>query len=124
MWNVDPMALCNQHLIGEHFEMHMFSGAIRKGTSLKGFIETGLVEIDKIIVRHNDLAHEMERRQMKHRSPLPPWEDFSLLRLGKVDVENSLMELSRRCPTCRENIKIVYGEDYATKEKTENQNSA
>jgi len=31
MWMVDPRLLCNQHLIGEHGEIHKFLPSFRKG---------------------------------------------------------------------------------------------
>lgn len=42
MWMVPPELMCRQHLLGEHVELHMFVGAINKGTSvvtLPGYCE-------------------------------------------------------------------------------------
>lgn len=97
MWNVDPKSLCRRHLLGEHVEMHMFVGTIRKGVSMKGYIEGGLVETQNIRKRHDQLAEEMTRRGMNHRSPLV--EDYVIAE-GSVDVAANLVELTRRCPEC------------------------
>ncbi len=44
MWNVLPEYLCRKHLLGEHVEMHMFVGTIKRGVSLNGYIKNKLVE--------------------------------------------------------------------------------
>lgn len=83
--------------------MHMFLGSLRKGTSLKGYIDGGLVEVSRIAERHDELAAEMVSRGDRHKSPLRP--DFPLPRAGRVDVEENLRELSRRCEGCRRRIE-------------------
>jgi hypothetical protein len=102
MWLVDPGLLCKKHLLGEHVEMHMFAGSIRKRISLCGYIKKGLVDLRLVNSRHDALAAEMLRRGMKHESKLDP---IPFLPAGEVDVENSLAELSRRCSKCREIIE-------------------
>lgn len=102
MWKVDPKLLCNKHLLGEHVEMHMFVGTIRRGKSIKGFVETGLVEVHSIKERHAELGAEMVRRGFTHKSPLP---DYRSHRSGRVDVKANIVELSRRCPQCRKRIR-------------------
>lgn len=98
MWNVPPQLMCNQHLLGEHVEMHMLAGAIRKGTSITGYIVGGLVETNRINSRHDELAKEMVARGMNHYSPLPMvvFKPAS----GKVNTEDNLIELARRCRNC------------------------
>lgn len=98
MWKVDPKVLCTKHLLGEHVEMHMFVGTIRKGVSMDGYIVGGLVETQHIKSRHDELAAEMVRRGMNHKSPM---ENLSVAPAGSVNVEGNLVELARRCPTCR-----------------------
>ena len=101
MWNIKPSLLCNRHLLGEHLETHMFLGAIRKGKSLKGYIDNGLVETDKIKSRHDLLADEMINRGMNHKSPM---EHFKVIKQGKVDTNRSINDLINRCSKCRERI--------------------
>jgi len=101
MWKVPPRFLCNRHLLGEHVEMHMFAGSIRKGISLGGYVAKGLVETGRLRRRHGELAREMRRRGMWHASPLPPARTH---RVGRVDAKANLRELSRRCPECRRRI--------------------
>lgn len=100
MWNVDPSKMCNKHLLGEHVELHMLIGCIKKNKSLKGFVENKLVEIHNIIERHEDLVLEILNRGMKHKSPID--DSVQLWEEGKVDREKNLIELKRRCVRCRE----------------------
>lgn len=98
MWGVDPRKLCNQHLLGEHVEMHMFAGTIQKSKSIKGYISKGLVNPCCIKERHDWLAEEMKSRDMNHKSPLDmdchelPYHDISILENEK--------ELIKRCTEC------------------------
>lgn len=102
MWNVNPKFLCNQHLLGEHVEMHMFVGTLNKGKSLRGFVRDGLVEIANIPTRHHELVNEMLRRGMNHKSPLP----FAhLTREGNVSTIANIKELKKRCPKCKRRIE-------------------
>lgn len=102
MWGVDPRLLCRQHLLGEHKEMHMFKGTLEAGISIRGYVDKGLVEVHKIIMRHDTLATEMTKRGMNHKSPLPEELSDYLWEEGSVDVNANLQELARRCPSCRE----------------------
>jgi len=107
MWNVNPEYLCRKHLLGEHVETHMFCGTINKGTSIKGYIKKGLVEVHNISKRHDELKDEMIKRGMNHNSNLPEcelWEE------GKVDVDNNIKELIKRCPQCRKRIENIMGQ--------------
>lgn len=105
MWGVEPSLLCQQHLLGEHVEMHMFQGTIRKGVSLRGYIQGGLVEAHLVRERHDQLALEMLRRNLNHRSPLPEFP--AQAPAGNLDLEGNLQELSRRCAACRERIQRI-----------------
>lgn len=99
MWKVNPRKMCNQHILGEHVEMHMFIGSIRAGKRIDGFIEKGLVEVHNIIKRHNEIAREMTRRGFNHKSaPMK----VNLWREGRVNIKKSTLELNKRCKECRE----------------------
>lgn len=104
---VDPKLLCVKHLMGEHLEEHMFLGCIKKGTSLKGYIEKGLVEIHNIKKRHDELSEEMIRRGYKHNSNLEVenllWEE------GFVNSIKNIEELKRRCKECKRRIEENVG---------------
>ena len=104
MWGVAPQFMCNRHLLGEHLEMHMFAGSIDKGKSIQGYIDNGLVDTCRIQSRHDELAHEMRKRGMNHKSPLK-YEDC--LDLRSVDDRASRKELFRRCADCETRYKIA-----------------
>ncbi|MDY0340828.1 MAG: pyrimidine dimer DNA glycosylase/endonuclease V [Coriobacteriia bacterium] len=101
---VDPAMMCDQHLLGEHAEIHMLAGTLAKHKSIDGFIARGLLEPSAMEMRHECLVAEMGRRMFTHRSPLPV-SDLGYLsaeaREAKVDTEVSARELAHRCERCR-----------------------
>ena len=101
MWGIDPKLMCRQHLLGEHVEMHMFVGTINLGKSIDGYVRGGLVETSLITQRHADLATEMVRRGMNHRSELP---DYQILPRGRLNRPANLIDLSSRCAACAQRI--------------------
>lgn len=91
--------MCRKHLLGEHVECHMFVGALNKNKSIEGYISKGLLEIHSLEKRHDELAREMEKRGMVHKSPLPK---YKYMVRGVISKEANLVELSRRCSGCKE----------------------
>ncbi len=98
MWGIDPKKLCQKHLLGEHMEMHMFVGTIKKGISIKGYINKGLVNPQLIYKRHNLIAKEMTRRGMNHMSPIAF--DCSNLPSSPIAVKQNERQLKERCKKC------------------------
>ncbi|HVB71701.1 MAG TPA: pyrimidine dimer DNA glycosylase/endonuclease V [Acidimicrobiales bacterium] len=103
---VDPILLCRKHLLGEHVECHMFRGSLHKGTSLRGFLDAGLLDSRKLARRHDQLAAEMQRRGYRHESPLPRDFDTTAAK-GDVDAVAALRELATRCEECRQRHSSV-----------------
>ena len=99
MWGVDPELLCRQHLLGEHVEMHMFYGTIKKGKSINGYIKGGLVDPSLIEFRHDVLANEMMRRGYNHKSPMNF--DLPLQSSISLDIERNKEVLRNRCIECK-----------------------
>lgn len=104
MWMVDPKTMCTRHLLGEHHEIHMFAGALKRQTSVTGYIENNLLEPRSIKKRHDELVTEMERRGFAgHKSPMEQ-PDISYLPLNeqraRVDVESAAKDLFSRCQLC------------------------
>jgi hypothetical protein len=95
---VNPRRMCSQHLLGEHVELHMLVGTLRRKRSVAGFVANGLVEVHSVQQRHAELVREMRRRGFRHRSPLPR---FTAWRLGRVVRRKSWAELMARCEECR-----------------------
>jgi hypothetical protein len=106
MWGIDPALLCDQHLLGEHTEMHQVAGTIEHhphGEAIaEGHAERQQVDTSLIGRRHDELAAELQRRGMDHDSPLD-YEDE--LDLGSLDIEANLADLKARCDDCQTRIE-------------------
>lgn len=100
---VNPSLMCRKHLLGEHVELHMLSGCILKGKSIKGFLDKGLLAPRKIFARHEELIQEITKRGYNHKSPLPKLDVTSYPQV-KINKEKSHKELITRCPECRNRI--------------------
>lgn len=107
MWMLYPRIMCRQHLLGEHLEIHMFAGTLRRGISVEGYLEKGLLEGASLRSRHNALVKEMLRRGYNHKSPL---DDYPEETRGKVDRLQSFTDLMDRCPECRERAAAIVQE--------------
>jgi len=109
MWMVNPNIMCRQHLLGEHLELHMFLGTIKKGTSIEGYLKNGLLETHNIQSRHDQLVQEMIKRGYKHNTPL----DCSYNNIVHINIEHNIEVLKSRCTRCCERIeevrKMIYG---------------
>jgi hypothetical protein len=103
MWMVDPEIMCSKHLTGEHLELHMFVGAIRKGTSMQGYVDSRLLEPLALEARHKQLVDELLARGGSHKSEMGFVNLKGLPRKiveAKVDRKEQLDELLSRCPAC------------------------
>ncbi len=100
MWGIDPRKMCDQHLLGEHKEMHQVVGHIDTGNIevVKGHAERRQLDTSLIQRRHEELVEEMKRRGFNHESPME-YEDR--LDLGSIDVGENREELFARCAKCR-----------------------
>jgi hypothetical protein len=109
--------MCHQHLLGEHRELHALAGTLLKGTSIQGYIDNNLVEVQSIINRHEALVKEMIVRGYKHRSPMIESqivlehltdEQFDY----KVNRESSFNDLYSRCQMCAWRSYLFYNTGY------------
>lgn len=104
MWMVPPHTMCDQHLLGEHVEIHMLAGTLSRHRSIDGFIAKGLLEPASMSARHDAIACEMTKRGFRHKSPLSTVDLGylpQLAREARVDVATSAEALARRCERCR-----------------------
>lgn len=109
MWMVDPLYLCDRHLLGEHGEIHKHLPSFRKGYSVKGrFTPVVQIQLNALVERHDQLAEEMIARGMNHSSPLTDVPDLQKIYPEyydlEVDIDISLADLYERCPRCRARI--------------------
>ncbi|MFB6282583.1 MAG: pyrimidine dimer DNA glycosylase/endonuclease V [Halobacteria archaeon] len=107
MWGVAPVLLCDDHLLGEHNEMHMIVGTIRKhqhGEAIvQGHADKGQIDTSLIQERHDELKEEMIARGMEHESPM----DYeNELDIGEVDSQRSQEILRDRCEMCSGRMEL------------------
>lgn len=108
MWLVEPHIMCRNHLLGEHRELHTFTGTLKKRISVDGYMQLGLLDPDKLSSRHEELVAEMLRRGYGHYSPIEVPDYSYVHEKSCIDVEKNLQELLSRedtaCskPSCKE----------------------
>jgi GrpB-like predicted nucleotidyltransferase (UPF0157 family) len=82
----------------------MLMGSMKKGRSIQGFLDKGRIDIRRIKESHDNIANEMKRRGMTHRTPIGriPIRQFDryLPNLGALDTEVNIKELRDRCAKC------------------------
>lgn len=102
MWIVNPKILCDNHLLGEHKELHQLVGHIKAGNInvVKGHADRQQIDTSLITDRHEELVLEMIERGMNHHSPL---DYVDKLNLGTVDVSYNIDDLCDRCEKCNAN---------------------
>jgi len=96
MWMVDPRFMCDRHLLGEHYECHMFAGCINKKKTLSGYIAKQLFDPASLTSRHNQLVKEMKSRGFSHHSPIDKYKGIS----SPINSDDSLHDLLTRCKAC------------------------
>ena len=107
MWLCNPRILCQKHLCGEHVELHMTLGSIKKGISINGYLKNNLLEPRAIFQRHKDLSEEMISRGYNHKSDIKECDCECVLNLDEeqqcweIDKDKALKDLLERCPECR-----------------------
>jgi len=109
---INPRCLCRKHLLGEHGEIHKHIPSFRKGHRINGrFSPIVQIQLNALRSRHDELAEEMIRRGMNHRSPLNDLPDLKEIYPEyyylNVNIENSILDLSSRCESCR---SLIYQE--------------
>ena len=97
----DPKTMCKDHLLGEHREIHAFTGSIKKQISMDGYIELGLLDPSKLSSRHTELVEEMTQRGWGHYSPFEEVDTSYIKGTPHIDPEANLKELASRCEECR-----------------------
>lgn len=113
MWMVKPQILCRQHLLGQHNECHTLAGTIKKGISIKGYVDNNLIEPKSLFKYHDECAQELLNRTYNHKSPLPIFDIRPLIKeeylIVEVERYYSLFDLLSRCKLCRANYDQMIG---------------
>ena len=113
---INPELLCNQHLLGEHSEIHKHRHNFVKKHKISGRIFP-IVQIEPLSMqsRHDELHKEMERRFKKTYDSPYQQPDLNHLPINeknaRVDIALSLQDLSCRCEKCREKIQQIVFSD-------------
>lgn len=120
---IPPEMLCDQHLLGEHGEIHKHRHNFEKQHQIAGrMMPVVQIEPKSMQSRHDDLAQEMLRRDMNHKSPYTQ-PDISYLPEGflsaEVDTDQSLKDLCHRCDDCRQRIEEKVGQIVPTIDKSD-----
>lgn len=118
MWLCSPKILCRKHLFGEHVEMHMFLGALKKGKKIRGYLDNNLFQPTSLYFRHEQLKREIISRGYNHKSPIDKKAILFFIKklphndlMKEIDKKAALKELLSRCPSCRERFqKNGFGE--------------
>jgi hypothetical protein len=98
---VNPKILCRQHLLGEHKELHMIAGCMKRNKNIDGFVKNGLIDTSKVMSRHVEIVAEMQARGYNHHSPIEHQLPDKYLHRGSVSVEKSKADLISRCSNCK-----------------------
>jgi hypothetical protein len=114
MWMIDPKILCDKHLLGEHGEIHKHRhNFVKQHKMTKRIFPVTQIEPSAMGRRHDELAAELLRRGMNHKSPFEQ-PDISYLpvdqQLAVVDPIYSLKDLRHRCSACAERIDYMFDE--------------
>lgn len=113
MWLCDPKILCQKHLCGEHLEMHMFIGSLKKNIKIDGYLRNNLFEPKELFQRHEDLKNEMINRGYTHKSCMTENDCECIFNLEeekqnwKIDKKSALEALLSRCPECRSRFEKI-----------------
>ncbi|MHB8762095.1 MAG: pyrimidine dimer DNA glycosylase/endonuclease V [Coriobacteriia bacterium] len=97
---IDPVLLCDRHLLGEHVECHMLAGSLARRRSIDGFIVKGLLEPESLVERHDALAGEMV-------SPTAPRCPMSIWRTCLPRQESAASTLTPPTPTCSPGARLA-----------------
>ncbi len=73
IWDVSPMYLCRQHLLGEHRELHATWTVLTQGKkrySNHPEVKRWVGKLKALYTRHDALVEEMTYRDYNHKTPL------------------------------------------------------
>lgn len=106
MWNINPRFMCDQHIRGEHFELHKAVKCIEsdKLNKIKGHTSRGQLDTSIISQRHKELE--------KYKGWNSPIDYNDKLNLGNIDIEENIRDLAERCDDCRKIMKNHPNEIY------------
>lgn len=108
---VDPKIMCQKHLCGEHFELHMILSHIKAGKKIDGFLKNNCLQPRMIFQRHEEIVNEMLARGYNHKTPITEEDCSCVCCLSKeqqyweIHKERSLYDLLERCLECQKRYR-------------------
>ena len=108
MWTgIMPIEMCDQHLLGEHKELHQEIGTLLNhphGQAItEGHVREGQVILSEIERRHQIVVREMLSRGMNHDSPMDIPEEITeneLWGINNANKKENREDLFDRCEEC------------------------
>jgi hypothetical protein len=100
IWDLDPGALCDRHLLGEHRELHAIWTVLttgRRGYARHPETLRWRGRLAALYARHEAEVAEMAHRGFRHASPLDP--AFATGAAEQTEVVDSLEAQRRRLAT-------------------------
>jgi hypothetical protein len=108
MWSLPPTYLCDDHLLGEHSEMHQEAGTLENHDHglavVRGHAKLAQFQLSRCVDRHDELAAELDNRGFDHDSPLD-YDLDSYDDVGYIDRHANLVDLYQRCDDCADRIE-------------------
>jgi len=106
-FKINPKYMCDVHLKGEHYELHVFVGLLKLRRQVSEYVKGNMLEISTLKERHDELVRELQTRfkNFNHDSPLEV-PDVSYLPKEiinhKIDSKANLKFLVKKCKKCLE----------------------
>lgn len=75
IWDLEPVELCDRHLLGEHRELHAIWTILttgKRGYANHPETKRWAGRLAALYARHEAQAEEMRRRGFRHQSPIDP----------------------------------------------------
>ena len=112
MWLLPPGHMCQQHILGEHYELHKLVGGIKAALDgddghrarIAGQARDGNVDVRQITERHRELE-----AYGGWDSPLPKVVISGAtcgFAIGDIDVEANRRDLRERCADCAAAMEV------------------
>ena len=111
MFMVPPSQMCQQHILGEHKELHMIAGSLKRAidgddrhrATLEGQADAGNIDVRQLASRHRTLE-----AYGNWDSPLPSFniQEASFAN-GHIDTRRSRRDLRSRCSDCAQQMEAL-----------------
>lgn len=105
-WNIEPVLMCNKHILAEHRDMHKTRAMQARNADLTRYYEQGLIHPYTWLPRHDHLVIEMGARGLAHHSPVEQVMGHYPITLH-LNVAANRADLYHRCEACAKRMAGV-----------------